>query len=86
MGLAEEMAKFMFEVNARGALMVADNPATERLAPKFGLERVTSKVFIWKPNPNAKHRASMQRLKRIVDNKMRDYGEGKRPYPHHPCQ
>ena len=52
MGLAEKMAKFMFEVNARGALMVADNPATERLALKFGLERVTSPVFIWKPNPN----------------------------------
>ena len=51
-GMAEEMAKFMHEVNSRGALMVADNPATERMAQKFGLERVTSPVFIWKPNPN----------------------------------
>lgn len=52
LGLAEEMAKFMFEVQARGALMIADNPATERMAQKFGLERVTSPVFIWKPNAN----------------------------------
>ncbi len=49
LGMAERMAAFMFEVNARGALMVADNPATERMALKFGLERVMSPVFVWKP-------------------------------------
>jgi len=48
--LAEKMAEFMFEVNARGALMVADSPVTERMAQKFGLEHVKSPVFIWNPN------------------------------------
>ena len=48
--LANKMAEFMHEVQARGAMMVADNAATVRLAQKFGLDRVTSPVFVWNPN------------------------------------
>jgi len=50
--MAQRMAEFMVEVRARGALMIAESPATARLADRYGLERVTDPVFIWKPNPN----------------------------------
>ncbi len=48
--LAGRMADFMNETRARGAVMIADNAATERLAQKFGLERVTAPVFVWNPH------------------------------------
>lgn len=50
--LASKMAEFMMAVNTRGALMIADSPVTARLAERFGLEHVSSPVFIWNPNGN----------------------------------
>lgn len=50
--MAQRMADFMHEVHSRGAIMIADSPVTARMAERFGLERVSSPVFIWNPNEN----------------------------------
>ncbi len=47
--MAERMHDFMVEVKARGALLIADSPASEKLAERYGFRRVESPVYIWKP-------------------------------------
>lgn len=47
--MAQRMHDFMVSVGARGALLIADSPASERLAERYGFKRVESPVYMWRP-------------------------------------
>jgi hypothetical protein len=43
--LAAKMAEYFDEVQARGALCIADSPVTERFCQRFGMQPITNPVF-----------------------------------------
>lgn len=45
-GLAEKMHEYLEEQKARGYMTIADSPVTKRLCERYGMERLTSPVYV----------------------------------------
>jgi len=46
--LADQMLEYMIEINARGWIVVADNPASANLCEARGMTRIESPVYVAK--------------------------------------